>query len=282
MLIGIATLLGGIWDAILSGWDWVKRLARRIAGDIAHLFRSLAGETASNQTPAQAAPAVARSETSAKASLPVQAPKSAPAPAPVVPPPAPAETVQQAPAPVSERSTTADKSDETALARMLASDDSPREVKFIRGWIAVQRQRSRKVSMFELLTRGLGYGPRNRKPQGQLSVYASTAQEPSETDRAVAHSLLAGTVVPSAAIRMHKPGQLIERGKELTDAKILRKQADLKEGIYGRIQGTDWLVLSADAPAIAPKKGQTAADALDGVPTVPVMDAAAQNKQAAA
>lgn len=67
---------------------------------------------------------------------------------------------------------------------MLASDNSPREVKFVRGWIAVQRQRSRKVSMFELLTRGLGYGPRERKAQGKLNVYASTAEEPSDTDRA--------------------------------------------------------------------------------------------------
>lgn len=165
---------------------------------------------------------------------------------------------------------------------MLASDDSPREVKFVRGWIAVQRQRSRKVSMFEFLTRGLGYGPRDRKAQGKLNVYASTAEEPSEMDRAIAHSLLTGSVEPSAAIRRHKPGQLIERKKGLTDAQILRRQADIKEGIYGRLEGTDWLLLSGDAPVVAPKKGQSATEALDAVPSVPVMDAAAQMKQSAA
>ncbi|MBL9006270.1 MAG: hypothetical protein JNJ46_18595, partial [Myxococcales bacterium] len=43
---------------------------------------------------------------------------------------------------------------------------------------------------------------------------------------------------------------------------------------YGRIEGTAWLLLSPDAPAIAPKKGQSAAEALDAVASVPVMDAA--------
>lgn len=171
---------------------------------------------------------------------------------------------------------------ETALARMLASDDNPREVKFVLGWIAVQRQRSRKVSMFELLTRGLGYGPRDRKAQGKLNVYASTAEEPSDTDRTIANSLFTGAVEPSAAIRMYKPGQLRERGKELTDEQLLRKQADLKEGIYGRIQGTGWLQFSADAPAIVLRKGQSATEPLDTVPSVPVMDSATQIQQSAA
>lgn len=182
---------------------------------------------------------------------------------------------------MAERRAATDKSDETALARMLASDDSPREVKLIRGWIAVQRQRSRKVSMFELLTRGLGYGPRDRKAQGKLNVYASTAEEPNDTDRAIAHSLLTGSVEPSTAIRLHKPGQLIERGKELTDAQILRRQGDIKEGIYGRIQGTEWLLLSPDAPAITPRNGRSATETLDTVPSVPAIEAVAKPKRPA-
>jgi hypothetical protein len=165
---------------------------------------------------------------------------------------------------------------------LLASDDSPREVTFVRAWIAVQHQRARKVSMFEFLTRGVGYGPRSRKTPSKLTVYASTSEAPSDADRIVARTLLTGMVQPSAAIRAHKPGQLIERGKDLTDAQILRRQADIKEGIYGRIEGTEWLLLSPDAPAIAPRKGQGATEALDAVPSLPVMDAAAQSRPAAA
>ena len=191
-------------------------------------------------------------------------------------------TARSAPVTATEPPTPNDRSDETALARMVASDDSPREVTFVRAWIAVQHQRARRVSMFEFLTRGQGYGPRNRKAPAKLTLYASTSEAPSDTDRVVARTLLAGLVAPSVAIRAHKPGQLIERGKDLTDAQILRRQADIKEGIYGRIEGTAWLLLSPDAPAIAPKKGQSAAEALDAVASVPVMDAAERTAAGAA
>src|SRR5262245_47909534 len=133
MLIGITTLLRSVWDLIRPGWDWVRRLARMIIGDIAQFLRPLLGEMDSGEVPAQAAPAVARSELSAKASLPAKAPASAPVQAPSVPPPASIDPVQPVPAAVAERSAASDKSDETALARMLASDDSPRDVKFVRG-----------------------------------------------------------------------------------------------------------------------------------------------------
>lgn len=89
------------------------------------------------------------------------------------------------------------------------------------------------------------------------------------------HGLMSGAVQPSAVIRMHQPGQLIARGQTLTDAQILRKQGELKEGLSGRILGTNWLLLSPDTPEIAAHRGKTAAEALDGVPLMPVLDVAA-------
>lgn len=276
MLHAIASLAQRIWSLLQAGWDWVRGLIRTLIDDIRDAVMPPMEAALAHIGSAPAAPAKpARQDTR-------PAVASSPALAPSAKAPAPAEAAPTAPDAAAERPSPTDKSDETALARMLASDDSPREVKFIRGWIAVQRQRTRKVSMFELLTRGLGYGPRDRKAQGKLNVYASTAKEPSDMDRAVAHSLLNGAVGPSAAIRMHKPGQLVERGKELTDAQILRKQADLKEGIYGRLQGTGWLLFSPDALSLTPRQGQSATEALDAVPSMPVMDSATAIKQSAA
>lgn len=282
MLDSIVMLLRRIWGLVRAGWDWVRQLVRTLVEDIASAFLPLVEATVPAGRSVPASPPFFLEKPPAQVTRPGQALSVAPASASAGPTPAPAESALAAPAAAAERLSATDKSDETALARMLASDDSPREVKFIRGWMVVQRQRARKVSMFEFLTRRLGYGPRNRKAQGQLNVYASTSEEPSEMDRAVARSLLSDSVMPSAAIRSHQPGQLIERGKTLSDEQILRRQVDLKEGIYGRIQGTSWLLLSPDAPVIASRKGQSAADAIDGVSSVPVMDAAAPAKQAAA
>src|SRR5262245_22517995 len=144
MLMLIEIILGSVWDLLWSGWNRLKRWARMIIGDIARELMRRFGEMDSGEVPAQAAPGVARSELSAKASLPTKAPASAPAQVPSVPPPAPVDPVQPVPAAVAERSAASDKSDETALARMLSSDDGPGEVKLVRGWIAVQRQRARK------------------------------------------------------------------------------------------------------------------------------------------
>jgi hypothetical protein len=291
MLDAIATVLERIWGWVQSGWNWVSRMVGTLINDIRDALMPLAEAAvsytgavlpASLRPPSKSpgrerrhAPGQVAAPPPASASPPPTATEAAkPAPASMAESPPTNEMAKPAPAAPVERPQAGDKSDETALARMLASDDSPREVAFIRGWIAVQRQRARKVSMFELLTRGLGYGPRNRKTQGQPNVYASTIEEPSDMDRAVAHSLLTGTVSPSGVIRMHKPGQLIERGKEWSDAQILRKQAELKEGVYGSIQGTQWLLLSPDAPATVARKGQSAKEVLDGVPSVPVMDSA--------
>lgn len=185
MFDAVTVLLQRIWESIQAGWNWLQRLARTLIADISNAL----------MPPRQAALAFGGSVAAAPPSTPANPPKAAPSPAqkvrsvpaPVAPPSAPTAATQPDP----ERAPATAQSDETALARMLASDDSQREVKFVRGWIAVELQRARKVSMFQFLTRGLGYGPRSRKSQGQLNVYASTATEPSETDRAIARSLLA-------------------------------------------------------------------------------------------
>lgn len=311
MLIDVLTgLLRRTWGFLQSGWAWVVRRLRAVADDVVAFLARLedASSGATRRAAATASPGVSAAPTEAPARTPQAAPprQAEPAAPSAVPAPAAkddagkkaatasllsaaaallateATTPRPAPVTATEPPTPNDRSDEAALARMVASDDSPREVTFVRAWIAVQHQRTRRVSMFEFLTRGQGYGPRNRKAPAKLTLYASTSEAPSDADRVVARTLLAGLVAPSAAIRAHKPGQLIERGKDLTDAQLLRRQGDIKEGIYGRIEGTAWLLLSPDAPAIAPKKGQSAAEALDAVASVPVMDAAERTAAGAA
>lgn len=311
MLIDVLTgLLRRTWGFLQSGWAWVVRRLRAVADDVVGFLARLedVSSGATRRAVATASPGVSAAPIEAPAPTPQAAPPRQAEPVAPSAMPAPAAkdeagkkaatasllsaaaallgteatTPRSAPVTATEPPTPNDRSDETALARMVASDDSPREVTFVRAWIAVQHQRARKVSMFEFLTRGQGYGPRNRKAPAKLTLYASTSEAPSDADRVVARTLLAGLVAPSAAIRAHKPGQLIERGKDLTDAQILRRQADIKEGIYGRIEGTAWLLLSPDAPAIAPKKGQSAAEALDAVASVPVMDAADRTAAGAA
>ena len=274
MLLEIIGLIGGVWDLIRSGWNWVVQLVREIRADLARLLWPESEAAPTDEPTPEPAVAVSKKESANDSGM------SQPAvSAPRVP--APAEVVQPAPSATAERVSADDKGDENALARMLASDESPREVKLVRGWIAVQQQRSRRVSMFKFLTRGLGYGPRNRKAQGQPSVYASTSERPSDMDRAVAQGLLTDSVVPSAAIRAHKPGQIVERGKGLTDEQILRRQTEAGQGIFGRLQDTNWLLLSPDAPALNARTGQSASEVLDSLPSVPVMDAARSMKTAA-
>jgi hypothetical protein len=165
-----------------------------------------------------------------------------------------------------------DTSDETAIARMLSSEDRSVPVKTVIGWIAIQRIRARKVSAFQMLTNGLGYGPQDRRSTGQGIMYASTAKAPTSTDQALARSLLNGTIQPSAAIRQHKPGGWDERKQGASDANIVSKQKDWNEGIYGRLGGTNWMLFSSDAPKLTLQPGQSATALLDSVPEVPATD----------
>lgn len=227
-----------------SGWAWVRDLYQRVVSRIqAFLFPPV---------PQRAAPA---------------SPSAAPASQPARPTTNPVATT---PAPSKEAAN--DNSDETALARLLASEDQSRDAKIVIGWITVQKQQARKVTLYQLLTHGYGYGPQDRRAQKQGVMYASTAQAPTASDRELARGILSGAIVPSAAIRARKPGAWVERGQGVTDAKILQKQADWKEGIYGRVAGTHWLLFSADAPKLTAKPGQSAAQVLDAVLEVPAVD----------
>lgn len=155
-----------------------------------------------------------------------------------------------APAPAPKRAGEDDRSDETALARMLASEDRDRNAKIVIGWLTVQRMRARGVSMFQLLTGGHGYGPQDRRAEGHGVLYASTAKPPSATDRELARGLLSGQIQASEPIRKMPPGAWVERGQGLSDQDMLRKQDDWKEGIYARVDGTNWFLYSRAAEPI--------------------------------
>ncbi len=165
-----------------------------------------------------------------------------------------------------------DNSDEMALARMLASEDRSLDAKAVIGWITVQKQRARKTTMYRLLTMGLGYGPQDRRSIGQPVQYASTAKAPSASDLELARGLLRGTIQPSKQIRAHKPGGWVERGQGVSDERMVQKQAEWNEGIYGRIESTRWFLYSPDSRRLKSTGQQTAKLLLDQVPTIPALD----------
>lgn len=169
--------------------------------------------------------------------------------------------------------------DETALARMLASEDERRDLRVVVGWITTQRALRSGRSLYDFLTRGKGYGPfyvwevnsageRVRKASGR---HASTAAEPDASTRALARAILDGRAVPSAAILKHVPGSWVERDVTLTDEQIINKQKDYKEGIYAQIQGTKWVLFSRDTLPINIAPFATATDRLNALPKVPAV-----------
>ncbi len=191
--------------------------------------------------------------------------------------------------------------DETALARMLASEDRRSYgARVVIGWMAAQR--GKKYGLYAMLTKGHGYGPQLR---GDEAYYASTAQLPRQEDRDLAVAILDKRVQPSQQIRSHGPGGWIERhilgkqtGQPLTpaeeDARLMEMQGRWKQGIYGRVGS--WYLFSSKAPILLPDQVEavmvarankdTAAQAearatlaalapsvLDQVPSVPALDA---------
>ena len=160
--------------------------------------------------------------------------------------------------------------DETALARMLASETRSYPAKVVIGWITIQR--AKKTSLYQFLTKGLGYGKQDRRDAKQGIVYASTSKPPTADDRQLARSLLSGSVVPSAAIRAHKPGAWVERGQGTSDDSIVSRQTTWKEGIYAYIDGTKWVLYSSDTKPIEVPKGKSATQILDNLVPVPGID----------
>lgn len=188
-------------------------------------------------------------------------------------PAAPVERTE--PAPAQREAPAVDATtDDVALGRMLASEDRSTPAKTVIGWITVQRARARKTTLHQMLTGGHGYGPQDRRAQGQGVLYASTAKAPSATDLELARGLLSGAVQPSAAIRAHAPGGWVERGQGTSDEQLIKLQDQWGEGIYGRIQGTKWFLYSRDTKPIKPLANQTASQALDQVVEVSATDPA--------
>lgn len=177
--------------------------------------------------------------------------------------------------------------DETALARMLASEVSDRSrnaraARIVIGWLTMVRARRRKnPSIYALVTSGRGYGPQ------WDHRYASTAEKPTAETRSIARLLLSGAVQPSAAIRKHRAGSWVERGQGVSDEALLLKQGKtyvspkdgktktgFDEGIYARLEGTRWVLYSHDTPPLSLAPFSTATARLDAVPAVPAVDVA--------
>lgn len=232
----ILSLIARVVDLIRAGWNWLKSL-------LARLLALIDGSAAGNTLEAQEA-----------TSAPQNIPKSINIP--------------------SEQSTENSPDDaldeETALARMLASEDNNREGKIVVGWITLQR--GKKTGLVKFITGGKGYGPQDRRKQGDGVVYASTAKPPKPEDREIARGLLNGTIQASAEIRKHKPGGWIERQMGVSDETIVDKQSAWKEGLYGQVAGTRWVLFSSDTQPVTPEPGQSASQLLDSLPIIPAVD----------
>lgn len=207
-----------------------------------------------------------------------------------------------APAPPGDDPRALARDDETALARMLASETGDPNARVVVGWIALQFARRRKVSLFKLLTADSGeYGP--QKLAGVIR-YAATTKSPTAETRKLAQELLAGELQPSEAIRAHglspwvewlparlssdeKKGLgpeaqqvLLAQREDQNAVNVLKFQKPLPGnkgnfgGIWGRIAGTRWFLFDRRAPIIEyeSRKGGPAR-ALSSVPKVEALDA---------
>lgn len=234
-------------ETVRAAWGWLCSVCRRFLGSLREFLHGKPQPVAPAVTPAASAAASA------------------------IKPDQPTQSASPSPAPQTAARED-DAGEETALARILAAEASSVPAKTTIGWLAIQQARSRKLTVQELLARGLGTGPQDRRAQGFASVEASATQRLSETDRTLARLLLSGGLAPSFAIQQHKPGRWAQRGAGLSDEKLLEKQNGWHEGIYGRISGTQWYVFSQDASKLVTKPGQTAKQVLDAVGEVPGLD----------
>lgn len=213
---------------------------------------------------------VLRSRTSS-APAPAPAPSSVP---PVAAPPA-APPAQPPPAQGGQKDDNA-TDPETALARMLASEDPRRAIRILVGWITIQRAKGR--DLYKFITSGKGYGPQKREG---FVVYAGTSEKPTAATRDLAAQLLAGTLQPSAKIRAVKLGSWAQRkqtqgGIKVTDERLIEKQKEWEEGIWAQVaiggKPTGWLLYSKEKPFVKVAAGNSAAQALDEVPLVEALD----------
>ena len=164
--------------------------------------------------------------------------------------------------------------DETALARMLASETSKRLAWAVIGWMALYTARTHGNSVFERLTNNKGYGPRVKEG---VERYASTASKPTDESRAAARALLSGQLSPSARIRAFGHSSWVEllSGDENEAAALLRRQGGKSNwgGVWARLRGTQWYLLNRSAPIVDWKPGEARA-ALAKVPAIDPTDRA--------
>jgi hypothetical protein len=101
-----------------------------------------------------------------------------------------------------------------ALARCLRSEDDDPAIQIAIGWIVLQTARRRRVSVFDLLTAGHGYGPQKVFVSGRALIrFAATDKPASDTTMLLAVALLAGTIEPPKRFQMAAPTSFVERSK---------------------------------------------------------------------
>lgn len=177
------------------------------------------------------------------------------------------------------------KDDQTALARMLASETSDKRVQVVIGWITLTRARRLRLSVFRMLT-GLSGEYGSRVLNGERR-YASTSQPPNRDSRTLAQQLLDGQVQPAEAIRKHGISPWVEllfpnppdatelerRAQQLLAVqRPIGKRGDFG-GIWARIEGSNWYLYSRSAPIVAVRSPeQTALARLSAVPVVAPLD----------
>ncbi|WP_146140621.1 hypothetical protein [Haliangium sp. UPWRP_2] len=199
--------------------------------------------------------------------------QSEPEPQPVKRKPDPTPPPSPPPQPTPPNLSPDSQDDETALARVLASEDARnRDMQVVIAWITWQRAKRANKSIYQFVTSGLGYGP-NKRADGTI-VNAATTEKPTNRTRELARAVMRGEIFPSSQIRAHRPGSWAERDvlKSLDDDAIIRKQIKWKEGIYGQISGTKWILYSSDTPTITVIPFPTAKERLDALPKIPAID----------
>lgn len=162
--------------------------------------------------------------------------------------------------------------DETALARMLQSeDDVNADAQVVIGWLTIQTAKRRKQNLFRRITDGRGYGP--RVIDGK-SRYADTRKKPTAATRKIAAKLLSGEILPSEAIRQHPTASWVERERADTNetaARILARQKDYGR-IWGKIAGTRWFLFDESLKPTLEWTTKTARSVLAKVPSIPAVE----------
>lgn len=147
-----------------------------------------------------------------------------------------------------EGSNDLDFSDVNALARMLESETSNQYAREIIGYITVQVAKRRKISIYQLLTNGKGWGPQDRRPNNGI-MYASTRKVAKQQTKELAKDIIDGNFgVPD--IVKQNIGAWYEKLPNVSETDLINRQYSWDEGIYAKIKGTNWYLYSRSAPKI--------------------------------